>query len=63
MNDATIERITVAVSKQFPSFGGGRKKLADSNPIASALKNASPKFAACVDIKEVVRFVLKQAEC
>lgn len=57
-----VRRITVAVNEQFPSFGGGRSKGTSFNPIAAALKDKPPVFAAGVDIEEVVRFVLEEAK-
>ena len=59
--DEMVKRITVAVNERFPSFGGGRKRGIEFNPIAAALKDKQPQFAAGVDIEEVVRFVLSEA--
>jgi len=56
MNDETIKEITRRTAAQFRSFGGG--KTSQWNPIAIALADKPPQFAAGVDIEEVVRFVL-----
>jgi len=56
-----IKRITVAVNERFPSFGGGRNRNTNFNPIAAALKDKPPMFAAGVDIEEVVRFIVEEA--
>lgn len=54
-----IDEITKAVAENFRSFGGG--KTSSYNPIANALSGQPPQFAAGVDIRQVVRFVLERA--
>lgn len=46
------------VAANFRSFGGG--KLTRDNPLSHALQDGPPVFAAGVDVREVVEFVLKQ---
>jgi len=60
--DEIVKRITVAMNERFSSFGGGRRRLTGTNPIAAALKDKPPQFSAGVDIEEVVRFVLEEAK-
>lgn len=48
--------ITQQVAKRFKSFGGG--KGSDYNFLADALKDNAPMFAAGVDVKDVVDYVL-----
>lgn len=57
--NTTNQAITNAVAKRFRSFGGG--DATPDNPIAAALADRPPCFAACVDISDVVQFVLEQA--
>ncbi len=49
-------RITAALAQTFPSFGGG--KGSQWNPIAAALKDHPPQFAAGVPIADVVNATL-----
>ncbi|MDX1535999.1 MAG: hypothetical protein R3346_04540 [Candidatus Spechtbacterales bacterium] len=58
--ETEVTRITKEISSHFPSFGGGGTII--GNPIAAALQNSPPQFAAGVDIEEVVRLVLMSAE-
>jgi len=44
------------VGKRFRTFGGGRGS--EANPLAEALKDQAPMFAAGVDVGEVVNFVV-----
>lgn len=53
------DAIVAAVSSRFRTFGGGRGS--DMNPVADALKDEEPMFAAGVDVRDVVRFVLSTA--
>lgn len=55
----SIDEITKAVAESFPSFGGGR--TSHYNPLANALANKPVQFAAGVDIKSVVKFVLEHS--
>ncbi len=58
MSEAAIQEMVVAVAASFRSFGGG--KTVPGNPIAHALQNRPPQFAASVDIEDVGRFILGQ---
>jgi len=58
MNEHTISYLVEKVRRQFRSFGGGDHGF--NNPIAAALQNSKPQFAAGVDIEDVVRFILKE---
>lgn len=54
-----VTRVNTLVNKvgqQFRTFGGGRDS--EYNPITHALKDQPPSFAAGVDVREVVEFVL-----
>lgn len=53
------DRITMQVSAKFRTFGGGN--ATQGNPLAHALKDRQTTFAACVDVREVVQFVLRRA--
>lgn len=53
---AIVDRVKVA----FRCFGDGRGH--GGNPIAAALADMPPQFAAGVDVADVVRFVLEQNE-
>ena len=55
-----ISVITNLVTAKFRSFGGSQGST--TNPIAAALCENPPMFAAGVDIKDVVRFVAEQLE-
>ena len=48
--------ITRGLANRFPSFGGGW--VTPGNPISAALRDVPPCFAAGVDIREVVDYVL-----
>jgi hypothetical protein len=60
MTEEQIKRIVSKVAASFPSFGGGH--TSEWNPIAAALQNRPPMFAAGADIEAVVRFVCEQIE-
>ena len=51
-----VDDIVNEISRKFRTFGGGRGDR--SNPIAEALKFTPLAFAAGVDVREVVKFVL-----
>jgi hypothetical protein len=51
-----VDEIVAAVGKKFPTFGGG--KANKWNPVSIALAEKPLSFAACVDVKEVVEFVI-----
>ena len=52
--ETPIKKMVRLTARRFPSFGGG--KIIAGHPIH--LRNKPPQFAACVDIEQVVRFVL-----
>lgn len=53
--------IVKLVSDNFRTFGGG-KGGNGFNPLAEALKDKEPQFAAGVDVREVVEFVLSASK-
>lgn len=55
MRQKDEDRIVAAVSNCFATFGGGRGN--GFNPLAEALKDKPPMFAAGVDVRNVVNFV------
>lgn len=54
------DEIVNAVAESFTCFGKG-SQLAQGNPIAHVLKDKPPVFAAGVEVKAVVQFVLERA--
>lgn len=62
MDDEKIKRIVAAVGQNFKGFGGGRSENTDDNIIADTLKDNPPQFALGVDIREVVIFILQEAQ-
>jgi hypothetical protein len=54
-----IDKLTQMTGQRFRSFGGGQKS--NWNPVVNALKDKPLQFAAGVDIKEVVAFILDQS--
>lgn len=56
---ADVDAITSSIVEKFRTFGGGASS-SWGNPIAMALADKSAQFAAGVDVKEVVEFVLSQ---
>lgn len=60
MNDKTVDQITQIVASDFRCFGGG--KYTPNNPLSIAMADKPPMFAGGVDVREVVRTVLKNAE-
>ena len=58
----TVDDIVWLVRHKFPSFGGGVCNRASNNPIEHGLQDQPAMFALGVDIKDVVKFVLKLAE-
>ena len=53
-----VAQIVEQIRRQFSSFGGGHEST--SNPLATALKDQPPMFAAGVDIERVVRLVITE---
>lgn len=56
----SVDEIVAALSESFPAFGG-KSKLVAGNPLSYFLKDKPPVFAAGVDIKAVVNFVLERS--
>ncbi len=56
MNKTDVKQMVGRVAANFRTFGGGRGS--QFNPIADALKDQKPTFAAGVDVEDVVRFIL-----
>ncbi len=55
-----IETAVAGIGLNFRTFGGGQGSR--TNPLADALKNQDLQFAAGVDVKEVVGYVLDLLE-
>lgn len=55
-----IDIVTERVATAFPTFGGG--KTSNWNPIANALVDKPPQFAAGVHVRTVVEFVVKETK-
>lgn len=53
-----IDKITQIIGQKFRSFGGGQKS--NWNPMVNALSGKPLQFAAGVDIKSVVKVVLRE---
>lgn len=53
----TEDQLVDAVSGAFRTFGGGRVGSGE-NPISAVLAGEPPSFAAGVDVREVVRFIM-----
>lgn len=60
INDSKIDKIVSEVADSFRCFGGG--KANEFNPISIALAEKPPMFAAGVDVRSVVEFVLREAK-
>lgn len=58
MSPREVDNLVEVLRRRFPSFGGGDDRRAAFNPIAMALKDKPAMFAAGVDIRDVVNFVL-----
>lgn len=56
------ERITRKVARRFRCFGKYDTTPKDYNPIAAALADREPMFAAGVYVEAVVMFILRQAK-
>ena len=56
----TAQDITTIITHEFRTFGGGQSDT--SNPIAMALADSKPTFAAGVDVEQVVNRVLELLE-
>ena len=53
------DRITRHIAQKFRSFGGGQKS--SWNPVVNALTDEPFQFATGVDIKDVVKAVLRKS--
>lgn len=53
-----LAAILAEVQEHFRTFGGGRDS--EWNPVARAIKDGPPQFAAGVDVADVIRFVVKE---
>lgn len=60
VDDDEIQQITAAVAAKFRCFGRGSSPVVEGNPIAAALADHDPQFAAGVDVREVVEFVISR---
>jgi hypothetical protein len=60
LDKGALDFIVAEVGQHFPCFGGGR--TSGWNPIAAALSAEPLQFAAGVDVKAVVEFVLSGGE-
>ena len=58
MNEQTVPYLIERVRRNFRSFGGG--DATPNNPLAHAIKDHKPQFAAGVDIEDVVLFILNE---
>lgn len=56
---SNINKLTEITGQRFRSFGGGQGS--NWNPVVNALKDNPLQFAAGVDIKDVIVFVLEQS--
>lgn len=54
--DAVRKALVELIQGRFRTFGGGR--LSTTNPLANALADEPANFAAGVDVRQVVDFVL-----
>ena len=57
-HEETIDYIVAKCADKFRSFGGGSSRGIGTNPLAEALRDKPACFAAGVDIREVVNFIL-----
>lgn len=53
-------QIVKDIAANFRCFGKGSRPVVFGNPISDALADKPPQFAAGVDVKEVVDYVIKQ---
>lgn len=59
---SVVEKIVEQCIQKFRCFGIGSRDRVWSNPVAEALKDTPPTFAAGVDVRAVVEYVLQQYE-
>lgn len=55
-----INQIVADVAAEFRCFGQGSSPVVQGNLIAEALKDHEPQFAAGVDVREVVEYVISR---
>jgi hypothetical protein len=58
--EQTIDYIVARVQAKFRTFGGG--VVVQGNPLAAALRDAPPQFAAGVEIRGVVKLIIEELE-
>ncbi len=55
-DDPLVDEIVIAIGKHFRTFGG--ENVNKDNPISIAMKDRPSAFAAGVDVRSVVQFVV-----
>jgi len=60
MTSQFVEELAAKIVERFSCFGGGKSN--DWNPISIALKDRPAQFAAGVDVRSVIEFVLSEYE-
>ena len=55
-NDINTDYIVKLVTARFRTFGGGQ--TSEFNPLVNMLKDKEPQFAAGVDVREVVDYIV-----
>ncbi len=59
IREPILNYLVISIGKNFRTFGGGDRNT-HNNPMAVALKDEPLQFAAGVDVKEVVEFILNE---
>ena len=54
------QQIVADVAAEFRCFGEGSSPRIEGNPIAEAMKDQPAQFAAGVDVRQVVDFILSR---
>ncbi len=54
--EINIDYIVMLVTARFRTFGGGR--TSEYNPLVNILSDKEPQFAAGVDVREVVNYIV-----
>lgn len=62
MNKGNSDEITAEVVKNFRCFGGNRDVSKSNNPISIAMQDTPAQFAAGVNVKDVVEFILSKID-
>ena len=60
VSEERIEEIIAEITAEYRTFGGGQDS--QWNPLAAALKDDPPQFAAGVDVEDVVRSVIEKCD-